>query len=273
MELKMDYSNNAEFQQLLNPSNQASMEVYVSEIEQQARTEAMLELVRQKGFKLGINDYLKEARQTIETQERALDTIYNFQPLMIQERVIPPVIIESKSLLENLNPLSLKTTGVVYKIEKNARFSTRAPNYRQYLSFPNTDENIDYVTFIPTNLLPKNSQERALWTKEAEKSYKRGLNEGANILKDAFGRLNKDYVGMVKFHEFEIQGKLSMPAISSQFLAVASTPDSIALDMNLLQIQKLPSFNVDLASWKTTLKPEVIKPSGETQKVNLVSEP
>lgn len=49
----MDYSNNASLQELLNPSNQSSLEVHVSNVEQQARYEAMLELVKQKGIKLG----------------------------------------------------------------------------------------------------------------------------------------------------------------------------------------------------------------------------
>lgn len=57
----MDYSNNASLQELLNPSNQSSLEVHVSNVEQQARYEAMLELVKQKGIKLGINTYLSNS--------------------------------------------------------------------------------------------------------------------------------------------------------------------------------------------------------------------
>ncbi len=92
----MDYSNNASLQELLNPSNQSSLEVHVSNVEQQARYEAMLELVKQKGIKLGINTYLSNAREVIKSQERNLDTIFNLKPYMIKDVVVPPVIIESK---------------------------------------------------------------------------------------------------------------------------------------------------------------------------------
>lgn len=268
----MDYSNSAELHELLNPSNQSSLEVHVSDVEQQARIEAMLELVKQKGIKLGIKDYLTQSKSVLDSQERTLDTIYNFQPLMIKDKVIPPVIVETKDITENPDALAYKTTTQVYKIEKQARFSTRAPNWRQYLSFPTTDENVDYVTFIPKEMLPKNAQERNIWKTEAEKAYKAGLVEGQNIVSDAVGRLNKDYLGMVKFHQFVLEGKLSMPAISSQSLAVTSTPDTIALDMKLLQIQQLPQFNSNIETWKPTLKPETISPSNISQKVNLVSE-
>ena len=269
----MDYSNNASLQELLNPSSQSSVEVYVSDVEQQARIEAMLELVKQKGIKLGINDYLKETRSVIQSQERHLDSIYNFKPYMIKNVIIPPVIIESKDLIETPNPLSYKTTKQTYKIDKQARFSTRAPDWRQYLTFPTLDSNVDYVTFIPKEMLPSNQQERTLWEKEATKAYKAGLIEGKNILDDAIGRLNKDFLGMLKFHEFVIEGKLSMPAISSQALAVAATQDSMALDMKLLQIQQLPQFNANTESWKPTIYPETIQPGKVNPKINLVSEP
>lgn len=85
----MDYSNNASLQELLNPSNQSSLEVHVSNVEQQARYEAMLELVKQKGIKLGINTYLSNSREVIKSQERNLDTIFNFKPYMIKGVVVP----------------------------------------------------------------------------------------------------------------------------------------------------------------------------------------
>ena len=268
----MDYSNNASLQELLNPSSQSSLEVHVSDIEQQARIEAMLELVKQKGIKLGINDYLGEARAAIKNQERNLDTIYNFRPYMIKDVVVPPVIIESKDLVENPNSLAYKTTKQTYRIDKQARFSTRAPDWRQYLTFPTLDSNVYYVTFIPKEMLPSSEHERKLWKREAEKSYKLGLIEGKNIVDDAVGRLNKDYIGMITFHQFVLEGKLSMPAFSSQSLAVTSTKDTMALDMKLLQIQQLPQFNTNIENWKPTIQPEKIEPGNLNPKINLVSE-
>lgn len=92
----MDYSNNASLQELLNPSNQSSLEVHVSNVEQQARYEAMLELVKQKGIKLGINTYLSNAREVIKSQERNLDTIFNFKPYMIKGVVVPRLLLNQK---------------------------------------------------------------------------------------------------------------------------------------------------------------------------------
>lgn len=268
----MDYSDNANLQELLNPSSQSSLEVHVSDIEQQARIEAMLELVTQKGIKLGINDYLSDARSAINSQERNLDTIYNFRPYMIKDVVIPPVVIESKNLVENPNSLAYKTTKQTYRIDKQARFSTRAPDWRQYLTFPILDSAVDYVTFIPKEMLPSSDQEQKIWKQEAEKAYKLGLIEGRNIVEDAVGRLNKDYIGMITFHKFVLEGKLSMPAFSSQSLAVSSTKDTMALDTKLLQIQQLPQFNSNIETWKPVIQPEKIEPSNSNSKINLVSE-
>ena len=256
----MDYSNNASLQELLNPSNQSSLEVHVSNVEQQARYEAMLELVKQKGIKLGINTYLSNSREVIKSQERNLDTIFNFKPYMIKDVVVPPVIIESKDVTETPNAMSYKTTKQTYKILKQARF-------------PTLDSNVDYVTFIPKEMLPANEQERKIWKETAAKSYEMGLVEGRNIVEDAVDRLKRDYLGMVTFHKFVLEGKLSMPAISSQSLAVTSTQDTIALDMKLLQIQQLPQFNSNIETWKPILQPEQIAPSYQIPKINLVSEP
>ncbi|WEI11297.1 type IV secretory system conjugative DNA transfer family protein (plasmid) [Acinetobacter soli] len=167
--------------------------------------------------------------------------------------------------------MSYKTTKQTYKILKQARFSTRAPDWRQYLVFPTLDSNVDYVTFIPKEMLPANEQERKIWKETAAKSYEMGLVEGRNIVEDAVDRLKRDYLGMVTFHKFVLEGKLSMPAISSQSLAVSSTQDTIALDMKLLQIQQLPQFNSNIETWKPILQPEQIAPSYQIPKLTLLA--
>ncbi len=142
------------------------------------------------------------------------------------------------------------------------------------------EQNITYrscsnlrIHLFPKEMLPANEQERKIWKETAAKSYEMGLVEGRNIVEDAVDRLKRDYLGMVTFHKFVLEGKLSMPAISSQSLAVTSTQDTIALDMKLLQIQQLPQFNSNIETWKPILQPEQIAPSYQIPKINLVSEP
>lgn len=237
---------------------QAEVGLYVQSIEDQARIQSLIELANEKGIQLGMTNYMKESERILKREARNLDTIYNFQPLMISDKIVPPVITETKGIIENPNNLTLKTTGQVYKIDKQARFSTRPPSWRDYIQFDISAEE-STVQYIPQELKPRNENEKKIWSQTIKKSYEKGMKEGKNILLDSFDRLNKDYKGMILFHAMVIEGKLSMPAISSQSLAVSSSAEQVALNMELLKIQQLPSFNGNVSSWQNySLKPETL---------------
>nr|WP_240533995.1 type IV secretory system conjugative DNA transfer family protein [Aeromonas veronii] len=73
--------------------------------------------------------------------------------------------------------------------------------------------------------------------------------EQANLmLQYGLDRMNRDYTGMLRFHSFVMQGKLTMPAIASESIAVTHNGQTMAVDETLLRITTLPEFNGKMAN-------------------------
>lgn len=258
-------NSHAELQELLM---QANNPVTVNEVASQLRQEERLRIIMEHAYNhavaRGIESKMNEVRQAVALNERQFDAIYNFQPLMIQSKIVPPVITESRDIIQNPDDLTIKTTGAVYKIDQQARFATLPPNWRTYLTFPEDRYKVGTNETITGDLAPKNRLEREKVRKEIIRGFKDGQAQGVDIFQYAFNKLNRDYTGMIKFHEFVMAGKLTMPAFASQTLAVASTGNSLSLDQSLLTITQLPSFNSNIDTWKSWITPVKAKP-GEVQ--------
>lgn len=267
-------NSHSELQDLLD---QAKNPISVSAMSTQLRDAERLRILKENAYNhavaRGISAKLKEARQAIKVNERQLDAVFDFAPLMIQGKIVPPVIIESRDIVQNPDDLTIKTTGALYKIDQQARFSTLPPNWRLYLTFPEQEYDVGVnETAFNGDLAPKNNSEQSVIHKEIIRGYKDGMQEGVDIVQYAFNKLNRDYTGMIKFHEFVMQGKLSMPAFASQSLAVASTGNTIALDQNLLTITQLPTFNSNIDSWQSWFTPVKAKPSDVQLRINKVDD-
>lgn len=240
------------------------------EITEQARLETILSNAREYAIAKGMESRMKTIRDTVKAEERNLDAIYNFSPLMIHNRVVPPVITEAKDIVQNPDTLTLKTTGVLYKIDKQARFSTVAPNWREYLNFPVTQYEVAFDETPTRELMPRTKAEKDKWREITIKGFADGMEQADNILKYRLNKLNKDYQGMSRFHEFVIAGKITMPSIANRDLAIASTNSAMALDQRLLTIRTLPAFEGNMTKWSTWITPVQYDPSGKPVTINKV---
>lgn len=261
--------NSVDLQLLLEANNKApSVSVVAKSIQEQERLKTILDQIYQYAARKGMESEMKTIRTVVAKNERNLDAIYNFSPLMIHDRVIPPIITEAKNITQNEKGSSLKTTGVVYKIEKQAAFSTLPPNWRDYLVFPKSEYAVDLAEAPTKDLLPKGAKERELYEKQTIKGFRDGQAQAQSIFKYSMNRLNRDYVGMARFHEFVIAGKVSMPSIARKELAMINSKEAMVLDQKLLSIRTLPSFDGNMLNWNTWLVPVQYDLSRQSATIN-----
>lgn len=261
--------NSVDLQLLLEAGkNPPHVKVVSKAIQEEERLKAILESAYQYALKKGVEAEMKLIRNSINKNERNLDAIYNFNVLIINDRVIPPVITEARDLVQNKSYDSLNTTAAIYKIEKQASFSTRAPNWRQYLTFPESNYKVDLAETPTKSIMPKGSREKALWDEQTVKGFREGQQQAQNLFKHALNRLNTDYTGMVRFHTFVIEGKVSMPSITRKDLAITNSNSVMTLDQKLLQIRTLPSFDSQMLKWNTWLEPVQYNPSKQIATIN-----
>lgn len=215
------------------------------------------------GVKAGLRKQLHHINGVIEAKQRELDTIYDFGNLMIQDRVVPAVITEARDLYNQDGAYALRLSGAYYKIEQQPRFSSVPPNWRDYLYFGNGDSEDESFS---SNMRPKTDYERQVWREYISKGWDQGVDQANVMLQYGLDRLNRDLLGMIRFHTFVLQNKITMPAIASQSWSYSSQhADSIAVDETLLRITTLPEFNSAMDKWRATMKTSDMVPPIQAQ--------
>ncbi len=212
---------------------------------QRARSQALLDTALGVGVKAGIAWQLNNISKDIQARERALDTIYDFGGLMIQSRVVPPVIIEATDLYNQDGDYALRLSGAYYKIETQARFSSVAPSWRAYLSFPTGARPSPGYDMIK----PTTSAEKNLWKQGVADGWQQGVDQANVMLEHSLDLLNRDFTGMLRFHRFVLQGKITMPVIASESIPVTNDGATMTVDETLLRITTLSEFDGDMKKW------------------------
>lgn len=238
--------------QIVSQYVRTATDVGLPNVAQQARLEAIRDSGKSIGIQAGINHQLFYFSKALEKHARDMDTVYDFGKLMIKGRVIPPVISEMRDIYTaGDDGLVLKISGISYKIESQARFSSVPPNWRSYFSFGNG--NNDFM--IHSAGLGLRGNESEIYKRAIREGFSDGKEQANQIIKHGFDRLNRDYIGMLRFDTFVRQGRISMPVIADAEIPITQIGDTLVLDEKLIRITVLPSFDLNTDKWKAWVTP------------------
>ena len=215
-----------------------------------ARGEAILDAALQVGVKAGLAWQLTNINKALKLREREFDTVYDFSTLMIQDRVVPPVITEARHLYNQDGDYTLRLSGAAYKIESQARFSSVPPSWREYLSFPLPS--FDRTSLVSA-LVPRNDEEERVWRLAVRDGWTQGVEQANLMLTYGLDRMNRDIDGMRRFSEFARHGQVTLPIISGAAIPVTKDGRSMAVDETLLRITALPEFNDNMNVWRSSI--------------------
>lgn len=215
-----------------------------------ARGEAILDAALQVGVKAGLAWQLTNINKALKEREREFDTVYDFSNLMIQDRVVPPVITEARDLYNQDGDYTLRLSGASYKIESQARFSSVPPSWREYLSFPLPA--MDRTSLVSA-LMPRSDEEERVWKLAVRDGWKQGVEQANLMLTYGFDRMNRDIDGMRRFSTFARHGQITMPIISGAAIPVTKEGQTMAVDETLLRITALPQFNDNMNVWRSSI--------------------
>lgn len=206
------------------------------------RLRSLEQFAFQQAARQGIKSRLKQMELALSNNARDLDAIYDFGPLLIKGKVIPPVITEANDIYNLEDSTTIRTSDRIYQIKNQARFSSIAPNWRAYMQLPIESKAYGSDVLITKSLMPENEVEKEVWLLATVKGWDSGVQQANTMLENNFKRLNRDYVGMVRFHEFVLQGKLSMPIINQYDLDNSNDGNTMILNEQMLKLTQLPQF-------------------------------
>lgn len=227
------------FQKSMAGKNEASRAELIG---RDVKLQALSDYARSLGIRAGITATLESINGEIQANSRQLDAIYNFQPLMMYNRVVPPVITESRDLYNQTSSTQIRTSGALFDINSQAYFSSTPPNWRNYLKFPIETSAYEKFSYAGGGIVPKNGVERKIWEDATKQGWEEGVRHAGIMLEQSFDRLNRDYVGMVRYHILGIEGKVTMPVVNNYKLYDSNSGTRMVLDENLLKIEVLPTF-------------------------------
>ena len=175
------------------------------------RTDAQHEAALSYGMRGGLAWQSYQINQRLKHYENLLSRVYNFRQLLMSAPggiyVEPPVIEEQDAALKIENQgQNAALTDKVLTISASARLVTTARDWHTYL-----ERTWGTPDPPPNTLLPKTQEERDNWGKWVKEGWGKGIEQANDIFEEDSNRLNRDFVGMVRYRKLLAQAMVSAP--------------------------------------------------------------
>ena len=226
-------------------STRALKRAKTSRIREMALKETALSL----GAQAALADRARIIDEELTRQSRYLDTVFDFNNLVLEHNVLPPVLLEGRNLLNLADTQTIRVSDRMYKVSKQARFITTPPNWRQYLWMDYKRPEYPNVT-----LLPKTQVERELWAFYVARGWKNGVEQASVILEENVARIKEDFGGMILYSKLLAMNMVSPPFVSNTDLGVTGDESEIHIDDRVLRITALPALNVNSNEWRAAVE-------------------
>lgn len=223
----------------------------VSEIRFQALKEAAMTL----GARGALAWRSAQMNQTLKSESSYLDGVFNFNRLLINKDVLPPVIAEADNEYNLASDEAVRTTSKIYRIISPARFVTTAPNWREYLWM-----NYEKPSMPDHTLLPQTQAEANIWNTYIATGWKEGLAQADEIFDVNLSQLKRDYNGIVLYRQLLDQHMVSSPYVAHADLGITGNSQELRINDQVERITADSELQVDARKWN----PVITKDNSQT---------
>lgn len=184
------------------------------------------------GLEPGREDVLREAGVTFGAQgglsarsfainemlrryEPMLDSVYDFKAVVLrlgggQTLMRPPVVTQAQMAFAlGANGQVARETACVYQITREAQLASAPPDWRTYLV-----RRWNWPPRPADAVLPRSEQEAAYWDKFVAEGWAQGEKQAVEIFLSDLGRLDRDIVGMARYHVLRRAGLVEDPQVT-----------------------------------------------------------
>jgi defect-in-organelle-trafficking protein DotC len=215
------------------------------------RDEALKDTAMTVAAQSGLHYRAEQINHVLTQTSKTLDNVYNFNGLLLDHNILPPVLTEARQTLNIDSPDSIRIADKTYEIVSQAKFVSVAPTWRDYLwmDFP--------LPPIPDNgILPHSVQEQKLWRQYSADGWNRGIVQANEIYSENLSRLERDYKGMLLYRQLRDQNIVSAPFVSTTELGVTGGGSNLNVNDQVLRITALPALQPNSERWKPALTTE-----------------
>ncbi|MBT4963097.1 MAG: type IV secretory system conjugative DNA transfer family protein [Francisellaceae bacterium] len=200
------------------------------------------------GARSGLAFRSKQINGTTIKYDTGLTQVFNFNGLVLDDNVLPPVLVESDNNLHLANDVTIRVSDRNFEIIRQAKFVTAAPTWQDYLMLRyNPPEDPD------PSIMPKSPGERAIWRQYIQKGWSAGIKQAESIFKENLARLKRDFSGMVRYHSLLSQNMVTPPYVGTIEMGITGDSKQVNVNDRILRITALPELKSDSGAWRTVV--------------------
>lgn len=227
-----------------------------------ARATILKEAAMALGSRKGSVDRSAVLVSELEARADRLDKLYRFGALVTKSGVLPPVITEARDAVQATSD-QLRVADRMYRIVARSRLITTPPSWRDYLF---VGLRLTQGNEMPAAaVLPKNDAERAYWKEQVMVGYEYGKKLADEILASNRARLDRDYMGMLRYSELLNKGMVSEPMVAVAPAVVSGDRNQINVGDTLYRVTDHGGFVTDAKKWQPTVEQGASTPAGASQ--------
>lgn len=204
-----------------------------------AKEQARLADVQQAALTFGLQGGLAHGSAIIDKIVRAhsafLTRTYDFGALTISApygvKILPPVIVESDSIYDQVSASEVVIAAKRYHILYPATPAPVQPLWQSYLLVEwSTPANPDPA------YLPNNELERKAWNDSLKKGFEVGERQALSVFKINLNRLQREYLGMVRWSNLVATGQATVPIVTSEMKPVVGGGNTVTINQGKVDI-------------------------------------
>lgn len=202
------------------------------------------------GAQSGLAWASRQIDASMKNDKKYLDTVFNFDAMVLSHGVIPPVLEEGDNTLNLNDPNTIRVSDRTYKIIAQARFATTPPNWREYLWLSYAGPELP-----DKSLMPRDSEEQKVWRDAVRIGWGRGIEQAYSIFQQNLARLKRDFRGMVLYRKLLQQNMISPPFVARTELGITGNGNNMRINDQVLRIVELPKLQSNGYQWRAVVVP------------------
>lgn len=212
------------------------------------RYESLKQSARETGAQAGLSWRSKQLNKLLIDQKSRLNQIFDFNFLVLNHNVLPPVLTEGSDTLNLSDDETIRVADKEYQIVYAPRFVTAPPTWRDYIWMNYIKPEIPNST-----LLPKNYKEANVWNAYVKIGWNEGVNQADEIFINNLNRMVRDYNGMILYKKLLAKNMVTAPFVSKADLGVTGGGNDMRINDRVLRITSTSELKANPKVWKPTL--------------------
>lgn len=212
------------------------------------RATAIQESAAAYGAQAGMAARGNQLNAAIRARHMVYGRAFDFSVVMLEPGFLPPVITEGRDAYNQPNDNEVRAADRIYKIEFPARLVNTPPLAMDYLMVP-----VSSATPPDRTVLPRNSEEKALWDQWASQGWNQGVALADDVFSANLARLRRDFEGMLRYKMLYQQGVVSKPILARSNLGVTGGGDEMAIGDRIFRITAKAQLDPNTGRWSTPM--------------------